>query len=186
MDDLNMRKEIMVFTDGMGNCGIQRVLSELTDAWVRMGHRVSIIYIQKDARKTDDFTWSNEIDMIGVQAKGNAVAIYAKLLVSYIKLLRARPDAIAVSLSVMTNFVMGACAPFVLNKIIISDRNDPTRRPGGTIKQFFRDIAFKLADNLIFQTEAVKEYYMKRIHKDGVVIPNPINANLPIKSGGIR
>ena len=85
----------------------------------------------------------------------------------------------SISLSVMTNFAVGAAAHFVKNKIVISDRNDPRRRPAGRIKQFFRDMAFKQADVLILQTEDVKKYYQERIHMTGVVIPNPINKNMP-------
>ncbi len=42
---MGQTKEIMVFTDDLGNCGINRVLSELTDEWAKKGHNVSIAYI---------------------------------------------------------------------------------------------------------------------------------------------
>lgn len=173
------KKEIIVFTDNMGDCGINRVLSELTDAWVDNGHKVSVAYIDKNGGRRTDYTWRPEIELIGIPCGNSATSIYYKLARSYIKLLKSRPNAVAVSLSVMTNFAIGAAAPFIKNKIVISDRNDPTRRPAGSIKQFIRDLAFKQADVLILQTEDVKKYYQKRIHVTGVVIPNPINKHLP-------
>ena len=176
---MEQKKEIIIFTDSMGNCGINRVISELTDAWLNYGHKVAIAYVQKKNSGISDFAWRNEIELIGIPCGNNIASIYFNLVKFYIKILKKRPDAIAVSLSVMTNFAIGAAAPFVKNKIVISDRNDPRRRPSGKFKQFIRDLAFKQADTLVLQTEDVKRYYNERIHKTGVVIPNPINKDLP-------
>ncbi|MBR3079597.1 MAG: glycosyltransferase [Prevotella sp.] len=173
------KKEIVIFTDSMGNCGINRVLSELTDVWINHGHKVSVAYIDKGNNGQSDFAWRPEIELIGISCGNNIASIYFNLTRTFIKLLRSRPNAVAVSLSVMTNFAIGAAAPFVRNRIVISDRNDPSRRPAGRIKQFFRDMAFKQADVLVLQTEDVRKYYQERIHRTGVVIPNPINNNLP-------
>lgn len=189
---MKQKKEIIIFTDSMGNCGINRVLSELTDAWLNEGHKVSVSYIKYTDKHNDsglsDFAWRPEIELIGIPCRNNMASIYTNLVHLYIKILKSRPNAVAVSLSVMTNFAIGAAAPFVKNKIVISDRNDPRRRPAGKVKQFFRDMAFKQADVLILQTEDVKSYYQKRIHRSGVVIPNPINKNMPdpIGRGTIR
>lgn len=174
-----VQNEIIVFTDSMGNCGISRVLSELTDVWVRRGYHVSVAYMKKQDECNADYVWQKDIEMIEIPVRQGFFHIYSDLVKAYKKILTQRPDAVAVSLSVMTNYALGACAPFVKNRIIISDRNDPRRRPAGRIKQFIRDLAFKQADVLILQTEDVKKYYQKRIRRTGVVIPNPINGALP-------
>ena len=176
---MSQKKEIIVFADSMGNSGINRVLSELTEAWLIHGHSVTIAYVNRNTGSMTDYAWSREIELVEIPAGKNAIIGYWNLIRHSVRLLKSRPGAIGVSLSVMTNFVIGAVAPFVKNKIILSDRNDPSRRPSGRVKQFFRDWAFKQADTLILQTEDVKEYYQKRIHKTGVVIPNPINRDLP-------
>lgn len=183
---MSQQKEIIVFTDSMGDCGINRVLSELTDVWIDQGYKISLAYIDRGNNRQSDFSWRQGIELIGIPCGKNAASIYFSLTRSYVRLLRNRPNAVAVSLSVMTNFAVGAAAPFVKNKIVISDRNDPRRRPAGRIKQFFRDMAFKQADVLILQTEDVKKYYQERIHMTGVVIPNPINKRMPAPiRGGI-
>ena len=173
-------KEIIVFTDNMGDCGISRVLSELTAEWIVAGHKVTVVYIDKNEGRLSDYAWHPEIELISIPSASSAVLLYFRLIRSYIHIMRKRPNAIAVSLSVMTNFAIGAASFWVKNKIVISDRNDPRRRPAGKVKQFFRDLAFKRADTLIFQTADVGKYYQERIHKNGVVIPNPINKNLPL------
>lgn len=172
------KKEIIVFADSLGNCGIQRVLSELTLSWANLGHKVTIAYMKENEDRSD-FEWSDKVKLIGVPVHFHGGLRYLRLGLSYIRILRKRKNAVAVSLSVATNFAMGAAAPFVKNKVVISDRNDPTERPKGKIKQFFRNLAFKQADVLILQTDDVRKYYQEKINRDGVVIPNPINKNLP-------
>lgn len=172
------KKEIIVFADSLGNCGIQRVLSELTVSWANMGHKVTIAYMEENDDRSD-FEWSDKVRFIPIPVYFHGGLRYLRLALSYMRILRRRKNAIAVSLSVATNFAMGAAAPFVKNKILISDRNDPTERPKGKIKQFFRNLAFKQADVLILQTDDVRDYYLKAINREGVVIPNPINRNLP-------
>ena len=181
----SIKKEIIVFADGLGNCGVQRVLSELTVSWANMGHNVTIAYMKEDEERCD-FEWSDKVRLIGIPVHFHGGLRYLRLALSYVRILRRRKSAIAVSLSVATNFAIGAAAPFVKNRIIISDRNDPTERPKGMIKQFFRNLAFKQADVLILQTDDVREYYLKKIKRNGVVIPNPINRNLPDPFTGER
>lgn len=177
---MGQKKEIIIFTEGMGNCGIQRVLSELTNSWAEKGYKISIVYIVKNDEKEDDFSWNPSIELVGIAVPGTFFSDYYKLVRSYIRILKDRPNAVAVSLSVMTNFAIGAAAPFVKNRIVISDRNDPTQRPSGKMKQFFRNLAFRQADVLILQTEDVKQYYEKTIHRSGFVIPNPINDEISL------
>ena len=179
------KKEIIVFADGLGNCGVQRVLSELTVSWANLGHKVTIAYMKENEDRSD-FKWSDQVKLVGVPVHFHGGLRYLRLGLSYVRILRRRKDAVAVSLSVATNFAIGAAAPFVKNRIVISDRNDPTERPKGKIKQFFRNLAFKQADALILQTEDVREYYKKKINHDGVVIPNPINRELPEPFKGER
>ncbi len=190
MSSSNTTKEIIVFAEGRGNCGIMRVLSELTDAWCGKGCKVTIAYIDKkdeqNKEKEDDYQWNECIEMIPLPTKASGLGLYFGLVPSYFKLLKQRKNAVAISLAVSTNFAMGACAPFVKNKIIISDRNDPTQRPKNRIKQLIRNLAFKQADVLVLQTEDVLRYYQKHINRTGVVIPNPINGDLPNRFTGQR
>ena len=188
---INHAKEIVVFTDRLGNCGIQRVLSELTEVWCNAGIKVSIAYMdQGNGAEVNspaaDYVWNPAIEFLPIPISGGFVAIYYQLTKAMIRVLKKRKNAIAVSLSVMTNFAMGAAALFVKNKVVISDRNDPTRRPSGKFKQAIRNFAFKQADVLVLQTEDVQRYYVEKIHRKGIIIPNPINKDIPERFTGER
>ena len=179
MNQNSTKKDIIVFTAGIGNCGIQRVLSELTNEWIENGHTVKLVYMYTDASKkkrATDFVWRQEIELIGI--KRTKLFSYIVMFFSYLQIMKKNPKAIAVSLSVRSNYVVGACSLFTNNKIIVSDRNDPQRRPKEKMKQLIRDYAFRRADVIILQTEDVQQYYEQRIHRKGVIIPNPINRDI--------
>lgn len=187
MTAVNQRiKEIIVFTDKLGNAGIQRVISELTDVWANLDIKVSVAYMNKEDNDVSDYSWNAGVQFIKLPVSGGFFSTYYQLTRAMVRILREKKDAIAVSLSVMTNFAMGAAALFVKNRVVISDRNDPTKRPSGRIKQGIRNFAFKQADVLVLQTDDVQKYYIEKIKRKGVVIPNPINKNIPERFTGTR
>ena len=80
-------KQIIVFTDSMGNCGINRVLSELTEIWVERGHHVSIAYMTRsDDLIEDDYNWDSRIKMIPIRVGNNQTLNYRILIKNYIKI----------------------------------------------------------------------------------------------------
>ncbi|MBQ9375977.1 MAG: glycosyltransferase, partial [Ruminococcus sp.] len=72
------------------------------------------------------------------------------------------------------------------NKIIISERCDPHRLMKKRYGQAFIEKYYKRANVVVFQTDDAKNVYPKCISKKGIVIPNPIKANLPDAYTGER
>ncbi len=187
-ESMDKKKEIIVFSDGLGNSGVHRVTSELTDDWVKKGHSVILVYLTANTEKTDydDFFWNKDIEYVALKTPRSIFRKYLYTTAAFWRILRKHPNAVAVSLSVMSNFVLGFCSPLLHNQVVLSDRNDPTRRPAGSIKQKVRNWCFKRANTIILQTEDVKAYYFKHIGRTGIVIPNPVNNNLPAPYEGER
>ena len=185
---MNPKKDIIIFSDGLGNSGVHRVTSELADAWARKGHHVTLVYLNTSKKGTDhnDFYWNKDIEFIEIKTTKRNLPKYLKACVCFTRILRKRKQAVAVSLSILSNFVLGFCSPFIRNQIVLSDRNDPTRRPEGRTKQKLRNWCFKRADTIILQTNDVKDYYIRNIGKEGLVIPNPVNETLPVAYNGER
>ena len=185
---METKKEIIVFSDGLGNSGVHRVTSELTDEWVSMGHQVTLVYLSSNINVTNhrDFSWNNNIEYLEIKTGNSRLSKYLKAFFAFKQILKARKDSIAISLSVVSNFVLGFCTLFVDNQVVLSDRNDPTKRPSGHFKQKLRNWCFKRADTIILQTNDVKDYYIRSIGKEGIVIPNPVNNDLPEPYEGHR
>lgn len=65
-------------------------------------------------------------------------------------------------------------------KIVISERSDPSSEMRGLFRYFkwIRNICYLRADRIVFQTEDAMNYYHGRLHRIGVVIPNPLSPGI--------
>jgi len=64
-------------------------------------------------------------------------------------------------------------------KVIISERNDPSKKGGRFGYKQARDILYLMADCLVCQTPDAKQYFHKSVQAKTEVIPNPIKDDLP-------
>src|SRR5690606_1809337 len=68
-------------------------------------------------------------------------------------------------------------------KIIISERNDPSKYPTSKITRKLRNLMYKKSDGLIFQTKEALEYFPKDIQKKGIILKNPLSIDyLPTRN----
>lgn len=72
------------------------------------------------------------------------------------------------------------------NRIIISERGDPRRLMKKRYGYKFVEKFYSRADRVVFQTFDAKNAYPECISKKGVVISNPIKADLPLPYSGER
>ena len=66
-------------------------------------------------------------------------------------------------------------------KIIISERNAPRQVELRTINKMLRKILYPFCDKIVFQTQGALEDSDFFLRKKGIIIPNPIKENLPIR-----
>lgn len=62
---------------------------------------------------------------------------------------------------------------------IYSLRNDPTQFCNKGLLKAARNILYRTANKVVFQTPDAKAYFGQKIQNHGVIIPNPISSNLP-------
>lgn len=181
-----MNKEIIILTIAMGNDGAERVLSELANEWVRLGHKVSIIQTGANNYGVSYFL-DKRIELINANASCRIKPIrYLQEIRHVISILNNRPNASVISFIASSIFICGVASYFVKNKLIVSERNNPKECPSGKLQQKLRDWAFCHADVCVFQTEDAMKMFPKKAQAKGVIIPNPINANLLAPFTGVR
>lgn len=167
-----MDRVIFVIADMVGG-GTERVVSTLSNLWVKEELKVSIMMT---AGNTVDYELDNRIELLplGNQTGGR----FSKRLERIKKMrrfFRQYPDAVICSMGVETNLFTVLAAAGLKNRVLISERNDPNRcgyKP-------FRDFLYGMADCLVCQTKDAVLCFPKRVRKKSVVIPNPMNPNLP-------
>lgn len=77
-------------------------------------------------------------------------------------------------------------AKYLSNRIILSERGDPRRLMKKRYGKKFVEKYYQRADSIVFQTEDAKKAYPENIAEKGVIISNPIKANLPAPYHGER
>ncbi len=180
------KKEIIIITTSLGNDGAERVLTELADEWVRCGHKVMVV--QTDYNKNScNYTLDKRVRLINLHFdRRNRFQWYFREIRYVVRLLKKHKNACALAFLSRSFYILAISSLFVKNKLIFSERNDPSRWPKRAIQRIMRDYAFCMADICVFQTEDAKKHFPLKVQKKGVVIPNPCNPDLPEPYSGER
>lgn len=173
-------KKIIFVIPNMGGGGTERVLSLLSDAYIKMGFKAAIMQFAgyKHAyplnEKVEDFS-------VARQSKGNPFVMLQRLI-RMRRYYKRNPDAYIFSFCVM-GAVFSVIATFGMKRyILVAERSSP----GIWNAVRLRNWAYRRVDRLIFQTPEGITYFPDEIAKKAVVLPNPIDAAIPARYEGER
>lgn len=171
-----MEKDLVLVTTGYKLSGVFRVEGELVDEWKKQGHTISMISHRGKVllNSVKDCSLKNEDKESPI-----TVIKYIKRFIELKKFFSQHKEATIVALSLPADCFASLFGLFVNNKVVISERNDPAQYPESKRYRLFRNFCFRLADVCIFQTEDALKFFPKSVQKKGVVIPNPINGQIP-------
>ena len=100
--------------------------------------------------------------------------VFMKKLIWLHNYIKNDTDAI-ISFLAPINMIAIVAHWFTGKKIIVADRNDPSKVPVNKIVRKIRDILYMFADGVVLQTKKNQEYFSKRVKKKSTVIYNPVN-----------
>lgn len=181
-----MSKEIIIVTISLGNDGAERILTELARQWHHDGHHITVVQTSPNRYGTE-YELPKDIEQIHINVNtSNKILRFLQEIKALIGVLKQRPNATCVSFLSASSFILAISSWFVKNHMVFSERNDPRKVPVGKHQQWLRNFAFRFADAIVFQTEDAKSYFSQSIQDKGVIIPNPINGNLPDPYEGER
>lgn len=165
--------------------GAQRVVAQLANSFVAVGHNVEIVTANYD--RMPAFTIDARISRINITVGGLPGIISINTCRSLRALLiKSKPNVVISFISEMNTLVLLASRGLKI-PVIVSNRNDPNMVPHNIVKKLARDIAYNLADGLVFQTDAAKGYFNKDIQSRSTVILNPLDTQtLPAACTGQR
>ena len=177
--------KIVLVISLLGFGGAQRVVSMLSNFLVEIGHDVEIVtanYFESPAYYLDE-----RITVTNMTAGGRAGIISLNICVNLRRLIkRIEPDVVISFIAEMNTLTLLATRGLKI-PVIVSERNDPHRVPINRIKRAARDILYRFADGLVFQTPAAREYFNRDIQSRSTVIVNPLDIErMPESYRGLR
>lgn len=175
-----MKKKIVFIIPNMTGGGTERVISLLSKEYSRRGYPVAIMqfagyeHAYELDEQVEDFS-------VGEQSGGNPL-IWGRRLRDMHRYFKENPDCHIFAFAVM-GAVFSAIATIGMKRpFLVAERNSPescdTKR--------LRNWAYRRADVITFQTADGIGYFPKDIAKKAVIIPNPIDADIPARYEGVR
>lgn len=173
-----MKKKVLFACHGIGNGGAERVLLTLANNFAVRGYNVTILTTNE---AHNDYEINSAINRIIITPKHTfAIARILNRLWQIRKTVKLiKPDTI-ISFSANINVQMLVANIGLDIRTIISERTDPTRYPESAIGRKVRNLAYLLANHIVFQTEDARSYFSGKIKKNSSIIHNPICINIPV------
>lgn len=158
--------------DTLSSGGAERVISTLSNEFVRRGHNVFIVMLSKEASKPF-YKLESQISLVyltkDVDLKLN---FFKKAKILKHVLTEKKPDVVISFLSYVCIYTWWALRRTKI-PYIVSERNDPNQRQ--IIKQKLLNVSFRKSCGCVFQTEDSANWYKKIAKNKSIVIYNPVN-----------
>lgn len=175
----------IVFTVGsLSGGGAERVVARLASQLVDWGHNVSVLLI---ASNEIGYKIDNRVNVkyINPQCSIKGLRFFHRGMLYRKEISEINPDVV-ISFTVGVNlfallFLLGS-----KYDVIISERNDPYVDPKGKLSRILRNILYRFADGVVFQTLDAQNFFPNRIKKKSTIIINPIDNILPKPSSKNR
>lgn len=185
VDNPYKEKHIIVFVQHMTDGGAERVLSELISYWHLKNARVMVIETAPKMFK-ESYCLPDGVKDIKLRNTNIKYINYAIIYISMIKIMRKYPKASVLAFTESMILKLALTLPFVNNRIVLSLRNDPVSTPDSKIFRRLRDWAFSKSNANVFQTADAMHYFPPEVWEKSVIIPNPINPDMPEAYTGLR
>lgn len=164
--------KILFTIQHLGSGGAEKVLSLLSNEFVKKGCSVSIVLTSR-YNEGIFYSLNENISVIQLTDKvGNSKSKIKKIRCLKQIILQEKPDFVVSFLSHVITLTYVAIRNTHI-KFIVSERNNPFSFPKNKLLRFFKNKAFEKADGHVYQTTDAQQYY-KEINAEGVVIPNPV------------
>jgi glycosyltransferase involved in cell wall biosynthesis len=176
--------KVCFFIWGLRAAGAERVLSFLANGWSAKGWRVVILTMEHGG--TEPFyPLARAVEVRPLDLLEDSTSLLSGLSNNFRRLAGIRRAIREAQPDVLVAFIDKANILAILASrglgvpVVISERTDPSRRTLGWLWNALRDLAYPLADTIVFQSRPVLEWFPARVREKGVVIPNPVLAPPP-------
>ena len=163
-----MIKIVFVLPDMAGG-GTERVVALLSNEFVKRGYPVTVLLF---AGNHTAYPLDERVEVFTAgEASGGKPLLQLRRLVVMRRFYRKNKGCYVFAFSAM-GAVFSAVAAFgIRHRMLVSERNDPSRYEHSLI----RNLAYGRAEKLVLQTQDMQGLFPARLRKKSVVIPNPVS-----------
>ena len=165
-------KQIVFVTGSMCRGGAERVISVLSEYYVKLGWRVSIVMLLHSHM---DYALPPEVEVLNFSNDRIKAALdMPRLICKLRRLLKTRkPDAVVSFMAQICLVTSLACQGLKIRHVV-SERIDPSAVRRGKIFRAVLNEVYAKATVAIMQTQRAKSYFPKKVQANAAIIPNPI------------
>lgn len=162
------QNKIILVTAGMSGGGTERVIAVLAEYLRQKDWNVTILMT---AGEEVAYPLHEQIRTVGLgKSTGGSLLKRLKRVCDLRKCFRQDKKQVVLSFGTETNLFTLLAGVGLKNKIMVSERNDPNQCGYALL----RNLLYRLADKLVFQTEDARLCFPKKIANKGIVISNPL------------
>lgn len=176
--------KIVFIVGSLSGGGAERVVSELATQMNNQGDDVSVILVAQNKVTYHIPEDVHILDCATIRAK-RGMSFFKRITLIRKTINTINPD-VCISFTVGVNIYSIISCMFSKHKLVIAERNDPRYDPEDRLTRILRKALYPLADRFVFQTNGEKEFFSEAIQKVSIVIPNPVNPNIPEPYNGTR
>ena len=175
-ENKSTKNKIVFVSNFLGNGGAARVISVLADGFVEKGLDVTIISYKGTAAA---YPRNERINYVDLEPKGKGVFYKISRIRQLRKALKKFKGATVIAFEDFVAMQTIVASRGLKQRLIISERNDPSLKNGRKFFCWMRKKLYKKAHVSVFQTPDARNCFEGKIKENGVVIANPIIKNLP-------
>ncbi|HQS83371.1 MAG: hypothetical protein B7Y25_00190 [Alphaproteobacteria bacterium 16-39-46] len=173
-----MHIALVILTLGPG--GAERVISNLANAWVEEGHRITLITLEHPSQKPF-YPLNSKIKLIQLNPLSTKPPSWighlknvATRLFSLRKTLKTENPDLILSFIDQMNVLTLLLTRGLKIPVIVSERIDPAFHPLPIIYKMLRRLTYPWASQIVVQTESAANYFSKELQKKISIIPNSV------------
>ncbi len=166
-------KKLIIATGTLGGGGAERAFLNIANEMIKRDVEVHVLVTGSRPAVAYEMDDRIIVDTIASGKKAKIFKIFDKFF-QFRSYFKKHKGSTVISFFPDVSAYCTIASLGILVKNVVSERNDPNTIPRKRYMKMIRNLAFRLADVCVFQTEDAKAYFPKKVQKKGVVISNPI------------
>lgn len=167
-------QRVLFITNSISFGGASKMLCYVAESLASRGHRVVIVNLKTTENVTEYERTIAGVELVTLDAVPNGKNRHIYRISKIKNIAQEKHSDVVIGFTTFPNMYATIVSKFLHIPSIISERGDPNRTIGNSVKDKIVKLIINRSRGGVFQTDGAKEFYGKGLQKRSIVIPNPI------------